>query len=48
MLGLEPAAAANLLKPTDSGRFPSCMSLRTTLSMAAIWSASTAWRSPNV
>ena len=33
--------------PTVCGRFPSCISLRTTLSMAAMWSASTAWRSPN-
>ena len=32
--------------PTESGRLPSCISLRTTLSMAAMWSASTAWRSP--
>ncbi len=35
-------------KPTATGRLPSCISLRVTLSMAAIWSASTAWRSPNV
>ena len=34
-------------KPADSGRLPSCMSLRTTLSIAAMWSASTACRSPN-
>ena len=29
-------------KPTLTGRLPSCISLRVTLSMAAIWSASTA------
>ncbi len=34
-------------KPTAAGRLPSCISLRVTLSIAAIWSASTAWRSPN-
>ncbi len=33
--------------PTVSGFFFSCMSLRTTLSMAAMWSASNAWRRPN-
>ena len=33
--------------PTESGRCPFSISLRTTLSIAAIWSASTAWRSPN-
>ncbi len=35
-------------RPTDSGRWPSSISLRVTLSMAAMWSASKAWRSPNV
>ena len=35
-------------KPTPTGRWPCCMSLRVTLSIAAIWSASTAWRRPNV
>ena len=34
-------------KPTETGRPPSCISLRVTLSIAAIWSASTAWRRPN-
>src|SRR6202795_5065247 len=34
-------------RPTDTGRLPSCISLRTTLSMVAMWSASTAWRSPS-
>ena len=29
-------------KPTVTGRLPSCISLRVTLSMAAMWSASTA------
>ena len=33
-------------RPTQSGRLPSCISLRVTLSMAAMWSASTAWRRP--
>jgi hypothetical protein len=33
-------------KPTPTGRLPSCISLRVTLSMAAMWSASTAWRRP--
>jgi len=33
-------------KPTPTGRLPSCISFRVTLSMAAMWSASTAWRSP--
>jgi hypothetical protein len=32
--------------PTPMGRWPVCASLRVTLSMAAIWSASTAWRRP--
>ena len=36
------------IRPTDTGRFPSCISLRVTLSMAAIWSASTAWRRPKL
>ena len=35
-------------KPTPTGRWPCCISLRVTLSIAAIWSASTAWRRPNV
>ena len=34
-------------RPTEYGRLPSCMSLRTTLSMVAMWSASTAWRRPS-
>ena len=34
--------------PTATGRWPSCISLRVVLSMAAMWSASTAWRRPNV
>ncbi len=29
-------------KPTPTGRLPSCISLRVTLSIAAMWSASTA------
>jgi len=33
-------------KPTATGRLPSCISLRVTLSIAAMWSASTAWRRP--
>ena len=33
-------------KPTETGRWPACISLRVTLSMAAMWSGSTAWRSP--
>ena len=35
-------------KPTLSGRFPSCTSFRVVLSMAAMWSASKAWRIPSV
>ena len=35
-------------RPTLIGRVPSCISLRVTLSIAAMWSASTAWRSPSV
>ena len=35
-------------KPTPTGRLPCCISLRVTLSIAAMWSASTAWRRPNV
>ena len=35
-------------KPTATGRFPSCSSLRVELSMAEMWSASKAWRSPKV
>ena len=35
-------------KPTAIGRLPSCISLRVTLSIAAMWSASTAWRSPKL
>ena len=34
--------------PTLSGRLPSAMSLRVVLSIAAMWSASKAWRSPSV
>ncbi len=34
--------------PTPTGRWPSCISLRVVLSIAAMWSASTAWRSPKV
>ena len=33
--------------PTPTGFFFSCISLRVTLSMAEMWSASTACRSPN-
>ncbi len=33
-------------RPTLTGRWPSCISLRVTLSMAAMWSASIAWRRP--
>ena len=39
-----PSAKKN---PIATGRCPSLISLRVTLSMAAMWSASTAWRSPN-
>ena len=35
-------------KPTLSGRLPSLMSLRVVLSIAAMWSASNAWRMPSV
>ena len=35
-------------KPTLRGRWPSAMSLRVTLSIAPMWSASNAWRSPSV
>ena len=35
-------------KPTPTGRWPSCISLRVTLSIAAIWSASTACRKPKL
>jgi hypothetical protein len=34
--------------PTDSGRLPSFTSLRVVLSIAAMWSASTACRMPRV
>src|SRR5450759_110392 len=34
--------------PTAIGRFFSCISLRVTLSIAEIWSASTEWRKPKV
>ena len=34
--------------PTLSGRWPSFISLRVVLSIAAMWSASNAWRSPSV
>ena len=35
-------------RPTLTGRWPDCISLRVTLSIAAMWSASTACRRPNV
>ena len=35
-------------KPTPSGRWPSFMNLRVVLSIAAMWSASKAWRIPSV
>ena len=35
-------------KPTLSGRWPSAISLRVVLSIAAMWSASNACRSPSV
>src|SRR5215210_6592860 len=35
-------------KPTPSGRWPSAISLRVVLSIAPMWSASKAWRSPSV
>ncbi len=35
-------------KPTPSERLPSPRNLRVVLSIAAMWSASKAWRSPNV
>ena len=35
-------------KPTLSGRWPSAISLRVVLSIAAMWSASKAWRRPSV
>ena len=35
-------------KPTLSGRSPRAISLRVVLSMAAMWSASNACRSPSV
>ena len=34
-------------RPTDMGWRFSCINLRVTLSMAAIWSGSTAWRRPS-
>ena len=34
-------------KPTDSGRWPSPVSLRVVPSMTAMWSASKACRTPN-
>ena len=34
--------------PTLSGRWPSAISLRVVLSIAAMWSASNAWRRPSV
>ncbi len=40
-----PSANQN---PTETGRLPSAMSLRVVLSMAAMWSASKAWRMPSV
>ncbi len=42
------ACEAYIKSQAHDGRLPSCMSLRTTLSIAAIWSAATAWRNPNV
>ena len=35
-------------KPTLIGRLPSAISLRVVLSIAAMWSASNAWRRPSV
>ena len=35
-------------KPTETGRWPSAISLRVVLSMAAMWSASKACRMPSV
>ena len=35
-------------KPTPSGRFPSLTSFLVVLSIAAMWSASKAWRIPRV
>src|SRR5690349_23255261 len=35
-------------KPTETGRLPLFISLRVTLSMAAMWSASIAWRKPKL
>ena len=35
-------------KPTLVGRWPSAISLRVVLSIAAMWSASNAWRIPSV
>ena len=34
--------------PTPTGLWPICISLRVELSIAAMWSASTAWRKPKV
>ena len=34
-------------KPTDIGRFPSAMNVLVVLSIAAMWSASKAWRMPS-
>ena len=34
-------------QPTPTGFWPSAISLRVTLSMAAMWSGSTAWRRPS-
>lgn len=33
-------------RPTEKGRLPSCISLCVTVSIAAMWPASTAWRRP--
>ena len=35
-------------KPVESGRWPSDMNFRVVLSIAAMWSASKAWRIPRV
>ena len=51
-----PVASANTIdewpsekkNPAPSGRFSSWRSLRVVLSIAAMWSASKAWRRPNV
>ena len=40
-----PSAKKN---PTLRGRWPTAMSRRVVLSIAAMWSASKAWRTPSV